>query len=197
VGPRMASDRDPARPPLPCARCGQAQSSWSQIDIYNDKHHPCTDCQEANIVHLTWRVVLSGLPRNGPVLAVVNFILLFLESPRRAERIRHLHELLQGPAYTYSPFNYIDREYNNVLYQQVHRRIVGTHAPDEVRTYLPGARWLTTTESLTTLILYYVVGRTVPAIPESFTRCNCSLAQSSLLAANQGRCGGCSHCMHR
>ena len=197
MGPSMAGARDPAWPPPPCARCGRAQSSWARIIIYKDKQYLCTDCREANIVHLTWRVVLSGLPRNSPVLAVVDSILLFLESPTRLERIRYLHHLIQGPAYTYSPFNYIDREYNNVLYQQVHRRIVGTDAPDEVRTYLPGARWLTTTESLTTLILYYVVPMTVPVIPESFTRCNCCLAQVSLLAANQGCCGGCAHCIHR
>ena len=96
MGPSMAGARDPAWPPPPCARCGRAQSSWARIIIYKDKQYLCTDCREANIVHLTWRVVLSGLPRNSPVLAVVDSILLFLESPTRLERIRYLHQLLQA-----------------------------------------------------------------------------------------------------
>ena len=181
----------------PCVRCGQMLSTYVQefLPLACPDGMPgsgcCTACQEAIIVRWTWQVVMSGLPRGGPVPAVVDTILLFLGSPKRLERIWNLHRFLLGPAYTYSPFHEINREYDRSLYQSIVRGKVVCRNPKtiEVRTYFAGARWLTTSETLTTLILYYLV----PEPLETFKRCSCSLAQH--LATDQ--LNRCAHCNHR
>ena len=105
----------------PCVRCGQMLSTFVQefLPLACPDGMPgsgcCTACQEAIIVRWTWQVVMSGLPRGGPVPAVVDTILLFLGSPKRWERITNLHRFLLGAPYTDSPFYEIDCEYDSSL----------------------------------------------------------------------------------
>ena len=89
-----------------CSRCGRSGLFWD-----------CCYCREAGLVRSVWQVVLLRIrPTGGYVAAdVAHRVLILCGSPCFQTRVEGLSKFLRGPPYTYSIFNDMDRDFDDVL----------------------------------------------------------------------------------